>query len=124
MAAPITDKSPLVSSLLQVAPESDQKPWKSLRPGRVDWTEHQVKLLANSFFTLMPTGVKTVLSSDNWKGGNLVQLKSDVTCPLIGELSLNHPWLRPICLHYPYYARNLDAYVDYQMLLFVHAHIG
>ena len=43
----------------------------------------------------MPIGITQLITSGEWKGGNLVQLESEISRPSSEEVILNYIWLRP-----------------------------
>ncbi|CAK9056302.1 unnamed protein product [Durusdinium trenchii] len=70
--------------------------WRSVRPGKISWTEAEVESLAQAIRDHLPLNVASVLESDNYKGGDLIMLGSAIARPSAQELANNYVWLKPI----------------------------
>eukprot|EP00959_Pyramimonas_sp_CCMP1952_P035367 740992-Pyramimonas_sp.AAC.1 len=72
--------------------------WKSVRAGKVEWTEDDVKSVANDILTMIPPSVKTMICEDKLVG-DLIQPfirddPSNMSCGL-KELEQNFVFLMP-----------------------------
>ena len=49
----------------------------------------------------LPLALHQLIKSDDFKGGSLIQLESELAHPTAGEIALNHCWIRPFVHKYP-----------------------
>ena len=57
--------------------------------------------LARSMKEHLPPVLLQMMEDESWKGGQLVQLDSDLSRPSSGEVALNYCWLKPVVLSFP-----------------------
>lgn len=64
-------------------------------PGKIGWTQVDVKDMAFSLRRSMPMAVQQILTSKDWRGGALVQLEDSTSSATASDIVLNYSWLRP-----------------------------
>jgi hypothetical protein len=75
--------------------------WKSLRAGKVAWSEKEVADLAASMYAGLPAAAVTLLSSSTFGGGPVVMLKRGMLAtPCVEDITKNAVWIEPIIRAY------------------------
>ncbi|CAE7203425.1 rpsF [Symbiodinium sp. CCMP2592] len=78
-----------------VAAANPAPQWKSVRPGKIAWTEKQADL-ANTMLANIPQNAREIFEQGRFGGGDLVVLDSLISRPGYKEIRVNYVWLRPI----------------------------
>jgi hypothetical protein len=75
--------------------------WKSLRAGKVAWSEKEVDDLSASMYAGLPAAAVTLLSSSTFSGGPVVMLKRGMLAtPCVDDIAKNAVWIEPIIRAY------------------------
>lgn len=65
------------------------------------WSHEDVAEVANDMKGGLPISLHTLILSEEFKGGDLVQLSCELSRPAATEIALNHCWLRPFIKKFP-----------------------
>lgn len=57
--------------------------------------------MAQAILKSLPISAVNLIGSEDWKGGHLLILKSDVHRPTADECAVNAPWMEPLVQRYP-----------------------
>ena len=57
--------------------------------------------MARAIRASLPVAAVTLLGSDDWTGGALIVLSSEVTRPTSSDVALNAPWVEPVVHKFP-----------------------
>lgn len=70
--------------------------------GKGAWTQEDVEKVVESMKATLPVQIVDLWQSgEEWKGGSLVQLSSELARPGSEDVVLNFIWIKPFVLHYP-----------------------
>ena len=65
------------------------------------WSHEDVAEVATDMKAGLPLALHTLILSDEFKGGDLVQLSCELSRPAACEIALNHCWIRPFVKKFP-----------------------
>ncbi|CAJ1372520.1 unnamed protein product [Effrenium voratum] len=86
--------------------------WKSVRHGKVPWTEEQVEQLAVEQMKLIPERACRLIRDESFRGGDLVYLPNALARPTYKELSRNYVWVRIWASQFPEKAPSVFLIAD------------
>lgn len=90
-------------AVVAVVERPEIQKWRSVRPGKINWTKQEVEDLAAEIHVNLPPSMLAVFEDPKYKGGALLGLPQSGTLktPTANEISLNYPWLVGMVTKYP-----------------------
>ncbi|CAJ1437970.1 unnamed protein product, partial [Effrenium voratum] len=75
--------------------------WRSVRHGKVAWTQEQVEGLSRAILGNLPDRACQLIRGGDLSGGELVVLEDAIARPSYKDIAANFVWLRPVVEAYP-----------------------